>query len=77
MLYRLTNDGTNWVPSATGGWEIGKVMTYPDGTGVPDSEGVTKAELDSPAVYVATERNNDGQQRQSLEHSAYRPQRRR
>ena len=30
-----------------------------DGTGTPDSEGVTRAELDSPAIYVSTERNGD------------------
>ena len=58
VLFRLVNDGTNWVPATTDGWDIGKNMVYPDGTGVPDSEGVTRAELDSPAIYVSTERNN-------------------
>jgi hypothetical protein len=57
-LYRLAHDGTIWTPQA-GGWDTGKTLRYPNGTGSPDAEDVTKAELSSPAVYVATERDND------------------
>jgi hypothetical protein len=39
---------------------------FPDGTGAPDSEGVTKAELDSPAVYVSIERDGHGPNRFSI-----------
>lgn len=41
------------------GWGQGKQLRYPDGTGVPDSEGVTVADNGSVGgVYVSTERNN-------------------
>lgn len=53
-LYKLTNDGTNWAPSAT------QTLHYPDGTGVPDAEGVTLAGGDSNGIYVSTERNDFG-----------------
>jgi len=58
-LYRLLWDGTTWASTTADDWTAGKALHYPDGTGAPDSEGVTKAELDSPAVYVSTERDND------------------
>lgn len=59
LLFRLTFDGTVWLPSAADGWQAGKTLLYPSGTGSPDAEGVTRAELGSPAIYVATERDND------------------
>jgi hypothetical protein len=40
-LYRLEWDGTKWTPATTDGWNAGKALHYPDGTGDPDSEGVT------------------------------------
>jgi hypothetical protein len=58
-LYRLLFDGGTWSSSATGGWGAGKVLHFPDGTGDPDSEGVTRAEFTSPAIYVSIERDND------------------
>jgi hypothetical protein len=58
LLHRLVWDGTNWVGTATDGWAAGKTMVYTTGAGGPDSEGVTRAELDSSAIYVATERDN-------------------
>jgi hypothetical protein len=58
-LFRLAWNGSIWAPEVGGGWDAGKTVHYTDGTGAPDSEGVTKAELSSPAVYVVTERNND------------------
>ena len=35
-----------------------RTLVYPDGTGIPDSEDLTAAEAGSPAMYVATERDN-------------------
>jgi hypothetical protein len=58
LLHRLVFNGTSWVGTATDGWTAGKTMVYTTGTGGPDSEGVTKAELGSSAIYVATERDN-------------------
>jgi len=64
-LYRLVSNGTSWIPASDGGWSVGKTLRYPDGpggpggSGAPDSEGVTRAELSSPAIYVAAERDND------------------
>lgn len=55
-LYRLTFDGTSWVPASD--WGSGRVLRYPGGSGSPDSEGVTHADLASPFVYVAAERDN-------------------
>ena len=57
-LYRLVWDGTIWTPEP-GAWSAGITLRYTDGTGAPDSEGVTKADLSQPFVYVSTERNND------------------
>ena len=54
-LYRLLWDGTKWAPDTTNGWSNGKQLSYPDGVGVPDSEGVTLSTGDPNAVYVATE----------------------
>jgi PKD repeat protein len=59
-VYQLTLNGTVWTPVTTNGWTSGKTIHYPDGTGSPDSEGMTMAELVSPAiVYVSTERDNN------------------
>jgi len=59
-LHRLLWNGTAWTPDAANGWGAGKALRYPNGTGNPDSEGVTFA-AGGPAggMYVATERNND------------------
>ena len=58
LLHRLVYNGTSWVGTATDGWTPGKTLHYATGLGGPDSEGVTKAELGSSAIYVATERDN-------------------
>ena len=58
-LFRLVFDGTIWTPFSMDGWQNGKALHFVDGMGNPDSEAVSKAEWDSPAIYVATERNND------------------
>ncbi|MFF3876777.1 lamin tail domain-containing protein [Streptomyces sp. NPDC001978] len=59
-LYRLEWDGSKWTPATTDGWNAGKALHYPNGTGNPDSEGVTLTGA-GPAggVFVSTERNND------------------
>jgi len=48
-----------YVNTATDGWAAGKTIHYPNGLGGPDSEGLTRAEDGSPAIYVSTERDND------------------
>ncbi|MFZ5891255.1 MAG: lamin tail domain-containing protein [Myxococcota bacterium] len=57
-LYRLVWNGAIWTPDLENGWSAGKPVRYPDGSGNPDSEGVTRAELADSAIYIATERNN-------------------
>ena len=62
-LQRLVESGGSWVSDTSaadgGGWSTGKTLRYPDGTGVPDAEGVTLSGGGSAnGVYVATERNN-------------------
>lgn len=58
-LYKLQRTGSTWGPAA-GDWATGKTLRFPDGTGNPDSEGVTFAGAGSSAgMFVATERNND------------------
>lgn len=54
LLYRGTADASAWTPSA--GWENGKKLRYPSGTGAVDAEGVTAL---GDRIYVSTERNND------------------
>jgi len=58
-LYKLNWDGKNYLKNAQNGWENGKTLLYGNGKGNPDAEGVTMAELDSGAIYVATERDGD------------------
>jgi hypothetical protein len=56
-LFRLVKDGDIWVAdTTTEGWEAGKEVRFPGGTGLPDSEGVTVG--GDGALYVTTERNN-------------------
>ncbi|WP_181407581.1 lamin tail domain-containing protein [Nocardioides sambongensis] len=54
-LRKLTKDGDTWVPAA--GWAEGRDPRYADGTGAPDTEGITIGP--DSAVYLASERNND------------------
>jgi hypothetical protein len=58
-LYKLVWDGKNYVNSTQNGWNQGKTLHYSNGSGNPDSEGVTMAEANSGAVYVAAERDGD------------------
>ena len=54
-LWKLTGDGTTFTPAA--GWETGKDPKYLDGTGAPDTEGLTIG--GDGFIYAASERNND------------------
>ena len=60
LLYRLEADATGgYAPAADSGWAEGKVLRYPDGTGIVDAEGVTVVGDDSAGgVYVSSERDN-------------------
>lgn len=57
-LFRLIFDGTNWVPDTANNWSAGKLLRYPDGTGDPDSEGLTFTSGSAAGIFVSTERNN-------------------
>jgi hypothetical protein len=57
-VFRLTWNGTAFVPDATEGWGNGKTLVYPTGSGSPDAEGLTRTEWDKNELYVATEENN-------------------
>lgn len=58
LLYKLTADAPGtW--SLASGWEHGRVLRFPDGTGTVDAEGVTVVEGEPGVVYVSSERNND------------------
>lgn len=65
-LYRLERTGSVWASSTSDGWDSGKQVTYPNGGGAPDCEGVTRAELDTPFMYISTERDGSGASRLSI-----------
>jgi len=67
-LYNLVwNSSSNtFVKSTSNGWTNGKTLRYPNGTGAPDAEGVTKAELSGTDIYVSTERDGSGSNRFSV-----------
>jgi len=58
-LFRLVRSGSQWVKSTTNGWGSGKTLVYTNGSGGPDSEGLTRGDLSGTSVYVAAERNNN------------------
>lgn len=59
VLWRLIPGADGWTPDTANGWSRGKQLRYPDGTGEPDSEGVTLVGGSSAdGVFVATERDN-------------------
>lgn len=58
-LYRLTWNGSVFTQVTSEGWVTGKLLRYPNGSGSPDSEGLTRTEWTSAEVYVAAERDND------------------
>jgi hypothetical protein len=61
-LHRLKKAGSSWAPDDVIGWTAGKPLRYPTSGGDPDAEGVTRADLSQPDVYVVAERNNDAGQ---------------
>ncbi len=67
-LYNLVwNSSSNtFVKSTSNGWSNGKTLRYPNGSGAPDAEGITKAELSATDIYVATERDGSGSNRFSV-----------
>ena len=58
-IYRLLNDGTNWVQDTDNGWAAGKTLHYASGLGSPDTEGITKAAFGSSSLYISSERDNE------------------
>ncbi len=59
-LYRLIFSGGIWTPDPdlASSWGTGKGLRYTDGTGAPDSEGVTYSQNGSAGgIYVSTERD--------------------
>jgi len=58
-IYCLLWNGTNWASTTDDGWGSGKTIRFPGGTGHPDSEGLTRDDWSSTAIYVSTERDND------------------
>lgn len=55
-LFKLKRDGQNWIPVTSNSWGAGKDPKYTDGTGAPDTEGLTIGP--DGFIYAASERNN-------------------
>ncbi len=53
-VFKLVKQAGTWV--AASGWESGKQILFPGGTGEPDTEGITVGP--DGALYVTTERDN-------------------
>jgi hypothetical protein len=59
VLHRLLWDGTKWAPDTAASWGAGKTLRFKAGTGSPDAEDLTKADLASSTIYAVIERDND------------------
>ncbi len=55
-LFKLVRSGKNWVPDTENSWGAGKDPKYLDGTGAPDTEGLTIGP--DGFIYASSERNN-------------------
>ncbi|HEX2661174.1 MAG TPA: hypothetical protein VHU40_23005 [Polyangia bacterium] len=58
LLYRLSWDGEVWTSVTDAPWPGGRKLRFPDGTGDPDAEGVTRADGTSSAIYLSVERDD-------------------
>jgi hypothetical protein len=58
-LHRLSWNGTAFVPVTSDAWGMGKLLHYPNASGSPDVEGVTRTDWATSEVYVVAERDND------------------
>jgi hypothetical protein len=56
VVYKLAKSGGIWRKVTTDGWSDGKTITFPSGTGLPDTEGMTVGP--DGALYITTERDN-------------------
>jgi hypothetical protein len=56
-LFRLVKSGSGYRPDTASGWSVGKSLRFSDGSGAPDSEGVTLGLDSASGVYVSSERN--------------------
>lgn len=59
-LYKIEKAGAVWQRSVVDDWGNGKELRFPDGQGVPDAEGVTRAAPGSDIIYVGSERDLQG-----------------
>ena len=57
-LHRLSWNGTAFVPVTSDAWGMGKLLHYPNASGSPDVEGVTRTDWATSEVYVVAERDN-------------------
>jgi hypothetical protein len=55
-LFKLAKSGDQWVPVTSDGWSTGKAIRFANGSGEPDSEGVTTTP--DGTIYTTTERDN-------------------
>lgn len=65
-MFKLIFNGTYWLSDSSNYWQSSKKLTFPDGTGAPDSEDLTRTEWDIEEVYVCSERNGSGSSRLSI-----------
>lgn len=68
LLHRLLWNGEAWIDDAADGWADGKPLRLPDGSGVPDAEGVTVVGDDSVVVGVERDNASSSVSRNSLLH---------
>ena len=60
-LHKLVmEDNGKFANEPSNGWSNGKILSYTNGKGKPDSEGVAMTSLDQNFVYVATEKKGKG-----------------
>lgn len=66
LLYRLVPREGSW-KAVSAEWEGGRTLTYSDGEGSPDAEGIALSANDAEnGIFLATERDNDDPEESSL-----------